>query len=214
MVDNSGEDVSVANHWQIPSTEFSNIWETLIYDTDVKQHLLNYASTCLRFAESNVDNSLITWNKVILLHGPPGMYEVSSFNSSSAVLLRIFQSPLFSPKVLKKGNQPPKMGKISVLCSFMGISVKYRGFVSCRWPDIPVKVCSSSLSISCFSGTGKTSLCKALAHKLSIRLSHKYCTASLLEVNSHSLFSKWFSESGKLVEKMFGKVRFLPQIFF
>ena len=25
----------------------------------------------------------------------------------------------------------------------------------------------------------------------------------LIEINSHSLFSKWFSESGKLVQKMF-----------
>merc|ERR1711881_71739 len=107
------------------------MWDTLIYDTDVKEHLLNYASTCLRFAELGVDSNLISWNKVILLHGPPG--------------------------------------------------------------------------------TGKTSLCRALAHKLSIRLSHKYQSASLMEVNSHSLFSKWFSESGKLVLQMFGKVEELLQ---
>jgi SpoVK/Ycf46/Vps4 family AAA+-type ATPase len=28
-----------------------------------------------------------------------------------------------------------------------------------------------------------------------------------VEINSHSLFSKWFSESGKLVQKMFGKIQ-------
>ena len=28
-----------------------------------------------------------------------------------------------------------------------------------------------------------------------------------MEVNSHSLFSKWFSESGKLVQKMFSHVQ-------
>lgn len=72
-------------------------------------------------------------------------------------------------------------------------------------------------------GTGKTSLCKALAQKLSIRLSSRYdelhlfevlqqellltrfhfkmhsspCRYSygqFVEINSHSLFSKWFSE--------------------
>lgn len=43
-------------------------------------------------------------------------------------------------------------------------------------------------------GTGKTSLSKALAQKLSIRLSKRYSYGQLLEVNSHSLFSKWFSE--------------------
>jgi len=52
-------------------------------------------------------------------------------------------------------------------------------------------------------GTGKTSLCKALAQKLSIRMHHRYSYGQLVEINSHSLFSKWFSESGKLVMKMF-----------
>jgi len=52
-------------------------------------------------------------------------------------------------------------------------------------------------------GTGKTSLCKALAQKVSIRLSDRFDYAQLVEINSHSLFSKWFSESGKLVQKMY-----------
>jgi len=56
-------------------------------------------------------------------------------------------------------------------------------------------------------GTGKTSLCKSIAQKLSIRLSHRYKTSQLIEVNSHSLFSKWFSESGKLVLKMFQQIQ-------
>ena len=29
----------------------------------------------------------------------------------------------------------------------------------------------------------------------------------LIEVNAHSLFSKWFSESGKLVMKMFSRIK-------
>ena len=29
----------------------------------------------------------------------------------------------------------------------------------------------------------------------------------LVEINSHGLFSKWFSESGKLVVKMFQKIQ-------
>jgi len=60
-------------------------------------------------------------------------------------------------------------------------------------------------------GTGKTSLCKALAQKLSIRLSHKYASSQLVEINSHSLFSKWFSESGKLVQKMFTEIKRLME---
>ena len=52
-------------------------------------------------------------------------------------------------------------------------------------------------------GTGKTSLCRALAQKLAIRLTERYETSRILEINSHSLFSRWFSESGKLVQKLF-----------
>ncbi|TRY63539.1 hypothetical protein TCAL_03656 [Tigriopus californicus] len=56
-------------------------------------------------------------------------------------------------------------------------------------------------------GTGKTSLCQALAHKLAIRLNDQYQYGQLFEVNSHSLFSKWFSESGNLVQRMFETIR-------
>jgi SpoVK/Ycf46/Vps4 family AAA+-type ATPase len=55
-------------------------------------------------------------------------------------------------------------------------------------------------------GTGKTTLCKALAQRLAIRFQSIYPTAVLVEVNAHSLFSRWFSESGKLVSKLFGKI--------
>ena len=56
-------------------------------------------------------------------------------------------------------------------------------------------------------GTGKTTLSKALAQKVAIRLSHVYQQGHLIEVNAHSLFSKWFSESGKMVLGMFTKIR-------
>jgi len=50
-------------------------------------------------------------------------------------------------------------------------------------------------------------LCRALAHKLAIRLSDRFQRATLLEIHSHSLFSKWFSTSGKLVSALFSMVR-------
>ena len=56
-------------------------------------------------------------------------------------------------------------------------------------------------------GTGKTSLCKALAQRLSIRLRNSYPTAEFVEVNAHSLFSRWFSESGKLVARLFEAIK-------
>jgi hypothetical protein len=60
-------------------------------------------------------------------------------------------------------------------------------------------------------GTGKTSLCKALAQKLSIRMASRYPQTLLVEINAHSLFSKWFSESGKLVMRLFKKIHDLVE---
>jgi len=126
MEDCDENEVQAAGHWSLPHTDFHNMWDTLIYDTDIKENLLNYSSSMLKFSDKGINQDLISWNRVVLLHGPPG--------------------------------------------------------------------------------TGKTSLCKALAQKLSVRLSKRYEYTCLLEINSHSLFSKWFSESGKLVQKMFQKV--------
>jgi DNA polymerase III delta prime subunit len=43
-------------------------------------------------------------------------------------------------------------------------------------------------------GTGKKSLCKALAQKLAKCLNQQYTNGELIEIKSHSLFSKWFWE--------------------
>ncbi|XP_057516693.1 pachytene checkpoint protein 2 homolog isoform X2 [Amaranthus tricolor] len=115
------------NEWTLPAKEFDGMWESLIFESGLKERLLRYAASALLFSEKGVNSFLVSWNRIILLHGPPG--------------------------------------------------------------------------------TGKTSLCKALAQKLSIRFSSRYPQSLLIEVNAHSLFSKWFSESGKLVAKLFQNIQ-------
>ncbi|KAG7389852.1 Pachytene checkpoint protein 2 [Phytophthora pseudosyringae] len=125
------ENVTTCQQTILPAASFDGLWDSLIFDSAVKQNVLDYAMTAMLFSDSKVNPHIISWNRVVLLHGPPG--------------------------------------------------------------------------------TGKTSLCKALAHKLSIRLSSRYPNAILLEINAHSLFSKWFSESGKLVMKLFRQIQELVE---
>jgi hypothetical protein len=45
------------------------------------------------------------------------------------------------------------------------------------------------------------------AKQMMIWFECRYSNCQLIEINAHSLFSKWFSESGKLVLKMFEKIK-------
>jgi pachytene checkpoint protein 2 len=33
------ENISAGNHWILPSAQFEGLWESLVYEEDVKQHV-------------------------------------------------------------------------------------------------------------------------------------------------------------------------------
>ncbi|CAG8722776.1 12085_t:CDS:2, partial [Acaulospora colombiana] len=136
----------------IAATKNADLYHSsLIYDTDVKPHLLNYLYATFLLSEANVDFNLVAWNRSVFPRLPGG--EELTVLKSRTLTWTVRQN-------LEHGT------------------------------NICLK-CTTSSS----PGTGKTSLS-----------SERYTQCRLLEINSHSLFSKWFSESGKLVQKLFSAV--------
>ncbi|XVF11164.1 hypothetical protein REPUB_Repub08aG0002300 [Reevesia pubescens] len=46
-----------------PAKEFDGMWESLIYESGLKQRLLQYAASALLFTEKGVDPFLVSWNQ-------------------------------------------------------------------------------------------------------------------------------------------------------
>jgi hypothetical protein len=150
-----GDGVDAALLWQLPARSLDGLWESLTFDegVSVKQTLQSFALSSLHFSQRRVSEASISWNRLLLLHGPPGTGKTTLCRVCAVCTVRVLAS--VTPAV---------------------VSVR-----------------------------------QALAQKLSVRLQSEYAVTHLLEVNAHSLFSKWFSESGKLVTKLFERIHELAR---
>jgi hypothetical protein len=76
--DDEGDEAAPSyREWALPATEFAGLWEALHYEVTIKARLLRYASSALLFSDRGVSPQLISWNRVVLLHGPPGTGKTS-----------------------------------------------------------------------------------------------------------------------------------------
>jgi SpoVK/Ycf46/Vps4 family AAA+-type ATPase len=55
-------------------------------------------------------------------------------------------------------------------------------------------------------GTGKTTLCQALAQKISIRLNSSYKRTKFIQIKTATLLSKFYSQSAKQVDEIFNAI--------
>lgn len=68
------DDLPACDQWELPNKMLSSLWETIVCDGDIKRTLLGYASTAMIFTNARVDPDVVSWNRMILLHGPPGRW--------------------------------------------------------------------------------------------------------------------------------------------
>ena len=76
-IESHDEQVLASTHWILPNKDdgFFGLWESLVYDDSLKENLLDFAETMLLFSQKNVDQNIVSCNRLILLHGPPGTGE-------------------------------------------------------------------------------------------------------------------------------------------
>lgn len=136
----SQETLSQSKISLLPSKGYEGLWESLHFDDNLKQRLYSYATVSLKlskFSDHKVSQALISNNKILLVHGPPG--------------------------------------------------------------------------------TGKTTICKALCQKLAIRHDKRSSKlfhaadyeAIMIELSCSRIFSRWFGESAKNLEKIFQDVELI-----
>ncbi len=65
MADDESE-TAACKQWILPSSDFHGMWDTLIFDDDIKTNLLQYAETTMLFSDRMVNSNLISWNRCVI----------------------------------------------------------------------------------------------------------------------------------------------------
>jgi len=66
------EDTAAFEQWELPNKHLQGIWNSIVVDKELKRKLTGYCDSSIRFAEASIDPSIISWNRMCLLYGPPG----------------------------------------------------------------------------------------------------------------------------------------------
>jgi hypothetical protein len=73
------EEIAAAEQWELPNMYLRGLWESIIVDQEIKLQLINYCCSSILFADAKVDPNIISWNKMILLYGPPGTLSIACY---------------------------------------------------------------------------------------------------------------------------------------
>jgi hypothetical protein len=66
------EEHCAAIQWELPNAALHGFWDSIIVNPMVKQRLLSYCSSSIQFSDARIDSDIVSWNRMILIHGPPG----------------------------------------------------------------------------------------------------------------------------------------------
>ncbi|EPY84988.1 thyroid receptor-interacting protein 13 [Camelus ferus] len=175
------ENIIAANHWVLPAAEFHGLWDSLVYDVEVKSHM-DFWECCLLAA------------RVLM-----------------SVLWDCFRVELVSgefPREKGEGSEcedPLRWVTLLGTHSAKGWTEQLLDYVMTTLLFSDKNVDSNLITWNRVVLLHGRAQCVQASRRPLGAWWYRY--GQLIEINSHSLFSKWFSESGKLVTRMFQKIQ-------